>query len=61
MSVEAKNYEGRTAMHHSAEAEIGVKDDQGQIVSHVATFSDSSEAVLLKPAADIQKKCVTRN
>lgn len=24
MSVEAKNYEGRTAMHYSAEAEIGV-------------------------------------
>ncbi len=23
MSVEAKNYEGRTAMHNSAEAEIG--------------------------------------
>ncbi len=45
MSVEAKNYEGRTAMHHSAEAEIGVKDDQGQIISHVAAFSDFSEAV----------------
>ncbi len=28
MSVEAKNYEGRTTMHNSAEAEIGVKDDQ---------------------------------
>jgi hypothetical protein len=38
-----------------------IKDDQGQIISHVAAFSDFSEAVLLKPVADIQKKCVTRN